>query len=110
MVETQWVYAIKRKPDGTIEKYKPRKVRRGFTQEASISYDADKNHAQMMRPETLKILLVSPPPRMSNLPIGYGHSHLQALLHHDIYPSDVNKNREIEYWELHKALIRAKTS
>jgi len=33
-------------------------ARRRFTQEAGVSYDADKTYAQMMRPETLNILLV----------------------------------------------------
>jgi len=33
-VDTKWVYVIKRKTNGTIEKYKARKVGRRFTQEA----------------------------------------------------------------------------
>jgi len=31
IVDTKWVYLVKRKADGTIEKYKARKVGRGFT-------------------------------------------------------------------------------
>jgi hypothetical protein len=58
IVDTKWIYVVKRKPDGSIEKYKARKVGRGFTQEDGISYDSDKTYAQMMRPETLKILLI----------------------------------------------------
>jgi len=37
---------VKRKADGTIEKYKARKVGRGFTQEEDINYD--ETYAQMM--------------------------------------------------------------
>jgi len=55
-VDTKWVYVVKRKPDGSVEKYKVRKVGRGFTQEQGVNYD--ETYAQMMRPETLKILLV----------------------------------------------------
>jgi len=55
-VDTKWVYVVKRKADGTIEKYKARKVGRGFSQEAGINYD--ETYAQVMRPETLKMLLV----------------------------------------------------
>jgi len=50
------VYLVKRKADRTIEKYKARKVGRGFTQEEGINYD--ETYAQMMRTETFKILLV----------------------------------------------------
>jgi len=39
IVDTKWVYLVKRKADGTIEKYKARKVGRGFTQQEGINYD-----------------------------------------------------------------------
>lgn len=39
VVNTKWVYKIKRKPDRTITKYKARKVRRGFLQKYAINYD-----------------------------------------------------------------------
>jgi len=58
IIDTKWVYTIKRKLDRSIEKYKARKVGRGFSQEEGVSYDADQTFAQMMRPETFKILLV----------------------------------------------------
>jgi hypothetical protein len=57
-VDTKWVYVIKRKPDRFIEKYKARKVGRGFTQEDGINYDSDKTSSQMMRPETWRMILV----------------------------------------------------
>ena len=38
IVDTKWVYLVKRKADGSIEKYKARKVGRGFTQEAGVNY------------------------------------------------------------------------
>jgi len=56
MVDTKWVYLIKRKADGTIEKFKARKVGRGCIQEEGINYN--ETYAQMMRTETFKILLV----------------------------------------------------
>jgi len=106
IVDTKWVYVIKRKPDGSIEKYKARKVGRGFTQEAGKSYDADKTFAQMMRPETFKMLLVVAlfrgwEVRQWDVVAAY----LQALLHHDVYVSDINEDGEIEYWKLNKALF-----
>ena len=109
IVDTKWVYVIKRKTNGTIEKYKARKVGRGFTQEAGISYDTDKTYAQMMHPEALKILLVIALHR------GWAirqwdvvAAYLQATLHHDVYVSDINEQSEVEYWKLNKALYRLK--
>jgi len=58
IVNTKWVYTIKRNPDGSILKYKARKVGRGCLQEAGKSYNSDQTFAQMMRPETFKMLLV----------------------------------------------------
>jgi len=48
IVDTKWVYTVKRKPDGGILKYKAGKVERGFSQEAGKSYDSDQIFAQMM--------------------------------------------------------------
>jgi len=35
-------------------------------------------------------------------------AYLQALLHHNVYISDINENGETEYWKLHKALYGLK--
>lgn len=109
IVDTKWVYVIKRQPDGSIETYKVRNVGRGFTREHGVNYD--KTYSQMMRPETFKILLV--------IALYYGWDvrqwdvvaeYLQALLRHDIYISDINEEGEIEYWLLQKALYGLKQS
>jgi len=63
IVNTKWVYMVKRNPDGSIIKYKARKVGRGFFQEERKSYDADQTLAQIMRPKTFRILLVIAPYR-----------------------------------------------
>jgi len=109
IVDTKWVYAIKRKPDGSIQKYKARKVGRGFTQEDGVSYDSDKIYAQMMRPETLKILLVIALHKKWTIrQWDVVAAYLQALLHHDVYISDINEKGEVEYWKLNKALYGLK--
>jgi len=109
IVDTKWVYVIKRKTDSTIEKYKAQKVSRGFTQEAGISYDTDKTYAQMMRPETLKILLVIALHRgWAICQWDVVAAYLQASLHHDVYVSDINEQGEVEYWKLNKALYGLK--
>jgi len=101
------VYLVKRKTDGTIEKYKARKVSRGFTQEEGINYD--ETYAQMMRTETLKILLVIALHREWAIrQWDVVAAYLQALLKYDIYITDINEEGETESWKLHKALYGLK--
>jgi len=107
LVDTKWVYVVKRKIDRSIEKYKARKVGRVFTQEQGVNYD--ETYAQMIRPRTLKIILVI------SLHRGWKirqwdvvAAYLQVELHHDVYVSDVNEDGEIEYWKLNKALYGLK--
>jgi hypothetical protein len=38
VVGSRWVYRIKRRVDGSIERYKARLVARGFTQQEGIDY------------------------------------------------------------------------
>jgi hypothetical protein len=109
IVDTKWIYTVKRRPNGEVEKFKARKVGRGFTQEHGINYD--ETYAQMMRPETWRMLLV----------IALYHeweirqwdvvaAYLQADLdpRHKVYIEDTNENGETEYWILHKALYGLK--
>ena len=106
-VDTQCVYVVKRNPDGTVEKYKPRKVGRSFSQIEGINYD--ETYAQMMRPETLKILLIiALHKNWAIMQWDIITAYLQANLRHNIYVCDINENGETEYWELHKALCGLK--
>jgi len=108
-VDTKWVYVVKRKPDGSVEKYKARKVGRGFTQEQGINYD--ETYSQMMHLETFKILSVIA--LYKNWDIRQWDvvaAYLQATLKHKIYVTDINEKGNIEYWLLHKALYGLKQS
>ena len=108
-VDTNWVYDVKRKTDESIEKYKAHKVGRGFTQIDEISYDSEQTYAQMMRPETLKMLIVIALHRQWDiLQWDVIAAYLQAELHHDVYVSDVNEDGELQYWKLNKTLYGIK--
>ena len=63
----------------------------------------------MMRPETLKTLLIIALYR--NWEIRQWDviaAYLQAQLHHDVYISDVHAEGEVECWKLNKALYGPK--
>jgi hypothetical protein len=106
-VDTKWVYVIKRNPNRSIEKFKARKVGRGFSQEKSINYD--KTYAQMARLETWQVMLTVTLSKGWKIPQSdVVAAYLQAKLEHTVYITDLNEEGKIEYWILHKALYRLK--
>ena len=54
-LKSRWVFTIKQKPDGTIERYKARLVVKGFLQVYGIDYN--ETYAPVIRMEVLRLLL-----------------------------------------------------
>ncbi|KAM1718976.1 hypothetical protein ACFX12_020858 [Malus domestica] len=55
LVGCKWVFRIKRKPDGTVDRYKGRLVAKGFHQQEGI--DFTKTFSPVAKPVTIQILL-----------------------------------------------------
>jgi histone deacetylase 1/2 len=55
VVTGKWIWTIKRRVDGTLERYKARWVLRGFTQRPGVNYD--ETFSPVVKPATVRTVL-----------------------------------------------------
>ncbi|KAJ3705170.1 hypothetical protein LUZ61_008875 [Rhynchospora tenuis] len=55
IIGCKWVYKLKQKPDGTVERYKARLVAKGFHQEEGV--DFFDTYSPVVRPTTIRVVL-----------------------------------------------------
>jgi transposase InsO family protein len=83
-VKTRWVYKIKQKADGSVDRFKARWVARGYSQKYGIDYD--QTFAPVVRLENLRMLLAYA--TLRNLEIDQmdvDSAFLQADLHEEVF-------------------------
>lgn len=84
VIGCKWVYKIKRRADGSLERYKARLVTKGFHQEEGI--DFFEIYSPVVRPTTIRVILTLAlsygwPLRQLNVSNAFSHGDLQETVH-----------------------------
>ena len=84
IVSCKWVFVIKKKADGSLDKYKARLVARGFTQR--YGYDYDETFSPVVKATTLRVL------------IGLAAAFSWKIVHWDAVTAFLNGKLQVEVY------------
>ena len=110
LISTRWVYQIKHRPDGAIDRFKARLVARGFSQRPGVDYE--ETYAPTVMMSSLRLLLAIAASRKWHMHQAHvSNAYLNGVLNEEIYlapPEGLDTGGSV--LRLHKGLYGLKQS
>jgi hypothetical protein len=111
LIDCKWIYKVKHKADGSIDRYKSRLVVKGFKQHLGIDYDD--TFSPVVKPATIRLVLsIAVSQGWSLRQLDVQNVFLHGVLEEDVYmkqpPGFVNPVHPSYHYKLDKALYGLK--